>query len=318
MGEKRATEGATAGAPDAAIPTRDGGPAPTRPAGLRWRSVTVAGQPAAYGVAGDDGPTVVFLHGWGLAHRSYRAPLARLAATGARVIAPALPGFGGTPDLTRTQFSLSGYAAWVERFLEAIDIAGPVTVVGHSFGGGVAIRLAHDVAGRVDRLVLINSIGGSAWTGTRGMLRAITDRPLSDWGPHQPVHTWPVRQLTRVLPVVIEDAVPNLLRNPSALWRVAGLARAADLTAELTTLRQRRVPATVVWSHHDTLLPRACLLAIRAALGQPEIIDVPGNHNWLLNNPECFAELVSQIVGASPRQLRSGDPGPHLPEARPA
>ena len=96
--------------------------------------------------------------------------------------------------------------------------------MGHSFGGGVAIRLAHDYPERVRSLVLVNSIGGSAWK--RGKrLTSLAERPLWDWGLHLPVDMWPLRQATRVIPVVLEDAVPNLVRHPRSLWRVAQLAR---------------------------------------------------------------------------------------------
>jgi pimeloyl-ACP methyl ester carboxylesterase len=125
---------------------------------MTWRTMLVDGRPASYGVAGD-GPPVVFLHGWGLSHRTYRHGLERLVGRGVQVLAPALPGFGGTTPLPPEQFSLEGYADWVAAFLTELGVEGPVTLVGHSFGGGVALRTAHDHPGHVGQLVLVNSIG---------------------------------------------------------------------------------------------------------------------------------------------------------------
>ena len=48
-----------------------------------------------------------------------------------------------------------------------------------------------------------------------------------DWGLHFPSDVWPVRQATRVLPVLAEDLLPNLVRNPRAIVKVANLARRA-------------------------------------------------------------------------------------------
>src|SRR5437763_16507586 len=88
---------------------------------LIWKRTTVDGRTALYGVAGDGIP-VLFLHGWGLGQHAYKRALKRLVNMDCRVYAPALPGFGGTPDLPREQLSFEGYAAWVDHFLDALDV----------------------------------------------------------------------------------------------------------------------------------------------------------------------------------------------------
>jgi len=263
---------------------------------LRTRSVVVHGHPVSY-AHGGQGTPVLFLHGWGLGHRAYRAALARLARSGAEVWAPCLPGFGGTPDLTGAAFSLTGYGAWVWDFADAVGIEGPVTLVGHSFGGGVAITAAHANAERTARLVCVNSIGGSSWTESKGLMRAIAERPLWDWGLHLQADVLPWRQLTHVLPVVLEDAVPNLLRNPRAVWRVGQLARRGDLSAELAELRRRQVPVVILWGTKDEVLPHGCLVSLCEPLGQVDVVTVDGNHSWLISDPKAFTEVFTNIVG---------------------
>jgi pimeloyl-ACP methyl ester carboxylesterase len=263
---------------------------------LEWRTTSVQGRPAVYAVAGD-GPRLVFLHGWGLNHRTYRRALKGLVRKGMRVYAPALPGFGGTAALPRGEFSLAGYAQWVVAFLDAVGIDQAVTLVGHSFGGGVTIQTAHDAPARVSRLVLINSIGGSAWTSKRGVARSMRDRPLWDWGLHLPADTFSPRQFTRVLPVIAADALPNLARRPLSLWRVGQLARTADLTPELTELRRRKVPVVILWGRDDKVIPTACLDSLKVALGEPTVYTVDGSHSWLIAHPDRFAEVMTNIVG---------------------
>ena len=163
----------------------------------------------------------------------------RLVDAGMWVYAPALPGFGSA-DLPGDDRDLPGYARWVDEFMEAVGPDEPVTLVGHSFGGGVAIQTAYDWPDRVARLVIINSIGGSAWS-HGGVVRSIRERPLWDWGLHMQADVLPLRQITRVLPVIAADAVPNILRHPGAIVRVARLARLADLTGELEELKRRRL-----------------------------------------------------------------------------
>ena len=264
---------------------------------LTWTKVTAGGTTYLYGVAGEGSP-LLFLHGWGLGYRSYRRSLQHLATQGARVIAPALPGFGGNPGLPAEELSFAGYATWVERFLDAAGVDDPVAVVGHSFGGGVGIRFAHQYPDRVRSLVLVNSVGGSAWAHHGSVLRSLAERPIWDWGIHLPLDLLPVRQLTRVVPVILEDMVPNVLRDPMSLWRVATLARTADLTAELEGLRAAGLPIVVLWGRADRVLPRASMESLCAAAGinPDDVVTVPGKHTWILADPRAFGEVMTNVA----------------------
>jgi pimeloyl-ACP methyl ester carboxylesterase len=241
-----------------------------------------------------EGLPVVFLHGWALGRRSYRHAIRRLVDLGCRVYAPNLPGFGRTPELPARRFSFAGYADWVLDFLDALQIEEPVFLVGHSFGGGVAVKVAHRHPDRVRSLVLVNSVGGSAWSSASG-LRAMTERPLWDWGLHFPTDAWPLPQATRVLPVVLEEALPNLVRNPMAVWRVGQLARRADLTDELEELKARELPVLLLWGTRDGVIPRSAFDAMCTALGNEGQV-VEGSHSWLLADPDAFGEVITNHV----------------------
>jgi pimeloyl-ACP methyl ester carboxylesterase len=253
----------------------------------------VQDRPAAYSMAGEGMP-VVLLHGWALAQHTYRRVIEEIAERGCMVIAPSMPGFGGSGDLKGAAFSMSGYAKWVADLLDVLEIEEPAVLVGHSFGGGVAIKLAHDMPSRVRSLVLVNSIGGSAWRNGR-TLRSIGERPLWDWGLHFPSDVWPMRQATRVLPVIFEDLVPNLVRNPRAIVRVANLARRADLRVELERLRDRGLPITILWGTRDGIVPRESFEALCVASGVEGTV-VEGSHSWLLADPQHFGEVITNDV----------------------
>ena len=262
---------------------------------MQWKYTRVEGRTARYAVGGS-GPCVLFLHGWGLTARAYTRPLEQLIGMGIQVYAPALPGFGGTSRLPRRHRTIHGYGRWVGRFADAIGLRRPVTVVGHSFGGGVAITTVHRAPDLCERLVLVNSIGGSAWTDSRGVIRAMRERPLWDWGLHLPADLLPGKQLTRVLPVILRDSVPNVLRNPIAVWEVAHLARTANLASELADLAERRLPIFVVWGKRDTIITESTSISLRAALGDPHTTTVPGGHAWLIDHPRSFGELITNAI----------------------
>jgi pimeloyl-ACP methyl ester carboxylesterase len=262
---------------------------------LEWRQTDVWGRVASYGVGGS-GPSIVFLHGWGLSGHTYKAALKRLLARGFRVWAPALPGFNGSSALGPGVGDLAQYAAWVAEFLEVVGVAQPVVMMGHSFGGGVAIQTAHDWPERVGGLVLINSIGGSAWRRQGSLMKSMAQRPLWDWGLHFPSDVLPLRQLRRVLPVVLEAAVPNALRDPRAFWHAASIARYADLTDELQELKARRLPVVVLWGSRDEIVTRASFDALMECLGNPMSITVEGSHSWLLADPDTFGEVITNVL----------------------
>lgn len=86
------------------------------------------------------GEPVLLLHSTGSSGAQWRALMERLSPR-FRVIAPDLCGYGGTSLWTgRGAFCLAHEAAVVAAFLERLDE--PVHVVGHSYGGAVALRLA--------------------------------------------------------------------------------------------------------------------------------------------------------------------------------
>ncbi len=262
-----------------------------RPLDLEWRRTWIEDRPACYGVAGE-GPTIVFLHGWLVGYRSYREGISLLLQAGYRVFAPALPGFGGTADLRRRHFSLAGYADWLESFLRTVRFESPALLVGHSFGGGVAIKTAERHPELASGLLLVNAIGGGRW---RREGAHQDERPWWDWWVGMPGDLFPLDQSLRVLPRIAEEALPNLLRNPRAIMRVAQMIRRTDLIRELRILGDRNLPVEAVWSERDNLVPRESHDAMCETLGiEGQVLS--GSHSWLLAEPDLFARLVLDVL----------------------
>jgi pimeloyl-ACP methyl ester carboxylesterase len=276
---------------------------------LAWRTIRVDGRRVNYGVAGHGLP-VLFIHGWALGSHAYKRSLKRLVRLSCRVFAPALPEFGGSTGLPEDRSNLAGYAQWASAFLEAVGVDEPALVVGHSFGGAVAARLAHDFPDRVAHLVLINSVGGGAWTDDRTM----AERPLWDWAVTFSRDILTGSRVRDTFRAIVEDALPNFVHNPFGVWRVAGMARRVDVTKELAAIRAEGVPVTVVWSEDDLIVPTASFRAICRALGVDGHV-VPGRHSWLLADPGAFAGVMVRAVTAASaaRAARAGLEGRVVP-----
>lgn len=274
-------------------------PGPHRYPIVAWPGKVQHKQPGAARIA------VLFLHGWGVGPHSYNGPIDRLRRLGCDVYAPALPGFGGQAALPADDCSFSGYAAWVDDYLDAEGVSGPVVVVGHSFGGGVAVQFAHDHTDRVRAMVLCNGVGAFSLAalapvpGAQHAPEAVPDgtgeRPLWAWGRLLGADLLAVQTLTRVLPALLGDLVPNLVTNPLAMWRVGEFVRHADLVSETAAVAAAGVPFTMVWADRDRVVPRAGFSALCRAAGVEGTV-VPGTHSWLIADPDRFADIVLRAL----------------------
>lgn len=178
---------------------------------------------------------VVALHGWGRSGADFAPLLGDYSA-----LAVHLPGFGPAPA-PETAWSTADYAAWLS---EGLSTEHPVILVGHSFGGRVAIRVAEAFPQLVRGLVL---------TG-------VPLRPKSSSGKKSPLPFRLAKALRRwkLVPESLVDSLRD--RYGSADYRAATgvmrdvLVRAVneDYTDALEGLS---MPVHLVWGEGDVPAP---------------------------------------------------------------
>jgi 2-hydroxymuconate-semialdehyde hydrolase len=123
------------------------------------RTVDVDGVATHYHDHGT-GQAVVFIHGSGpgvSAWSNWRTVLPALSGR-FRVVAPDILGFGYTERPPGVTYGPQAWLAHLVGFLDALDLR-KVSVVGNSFGGALALQLAAFAPERIDRLVLMGSVG---------------------------------------------------------------------------------------------------------------------------------------------------------------
>jgi pimeloyl-ACP methyl ester carboxylesterase len=107
-----------------------------------------------------DGPVVILVHGSGpgvTAYANWRLVIPALAER-FRVIAPDMVGFGYTERPDDARYGVQTWADQVVGLMDSLDIA-QASIVGNSFGGAIALRIATQRPERVNRLVLMGSMG---------------------------------------------------------------------------------------------------------------------------------------------------------------
>lgn len=96
-------------------------------------------------------PRVLALHGWARSHTDFDAVLAGDGQVPLPALALDLPGFGASPS-PPADWGAEAYARAVGEVVG--EMASPIVVLGHSFGGRVALHLALQRPETVQALVL--------------------------------------------------------------------------------------------------------------------------------------------------------------------
>lgn len=261
-----------------------------------WNDVRVDGAVVRVMEAGDPlAAPLLFLHGWGLSPAVYADGLSRSTAAGVRVVAPCLPGTGGSDPLPLHRAGLADHARRIARLLEVLGEDGPVFVAAHSFGGGIALQLATDRPDLVRSLTLVNPVGGNALPTSPATWLRWASGAVAELAPGSS---------SRCAASVLRAFLPNLLRAPLALAVSARLALTASLAEQARALVLGGTPVLFVWADDDRLLAPGPLADVVAQL--PAQV-VHGRHGWLLTEPAAFAELlVNALVVHAMLERRPG------------
>lgn len=200
---------------------------------------------------GDGEPQVVALHGWSRNRSDWTTTL-----DGMDALALDLPGFGATPT-PPAGWSTSEYAGWLAQILEDLDR--PV-LVGHSFGGRVAIQLAASRPELVRGLVL---------TGVpffRGRTHA---RPPLGFRMARSAHANGLISDETMEKYRHKYGSPNYRATSGHMREVLVQAVNEEYAVQLDTIARSGLPVRLVWGEADEVSP--LWMAQRAA----QILDAP-------------------------------------------
>lgn len=279
--------------------------------------LTVHGHRRAYVKAGQ-GPALLLLHGLGCDHTTW-SPVIEQLARDHTVIAPDLLGHGASAK-PRADYSLGGYANGMRDLITLLGID-KVTVVGHSFGGGVAMQFAYQYPERTERIVLVAS--GGLGPEVTVALRAITtpgfDQAMSvltlPGMRHVAGSALRLLSASRLPGTRDLDEVANVydrLADPAARAATRHVVRAVlDWRGQVVTMADRAyltagMPMCVVWGEDDPVIPatHARHAAELAPEAQVELLADCG-HFPHKDHPERFVEILRGFVSGTEPQRHS-------------
>jgi 3-oxoadipate enol-lactonase len=235
---------------------------------------------------------VLFIHAFPLDARMWSSQVAALEGSWP-VIAPSLPGFGGTDDVGPTM----AMGAAVDRCLRAADELGleRMIVCGLSMGGYVAFELWRMARQRVAGLVLANTKSGADAREAAEGRRALADR-LEREGSGFLVTDPP--------PLLSPDASPELWATvretigdqpaTSIAAAARGMAQRKDSTPDLSAID---VPALVITAGGDTLIPPDVSSPMAEHIPDARLVTIAGaGHLSNLEAPEAFDQAVGAFL----------------------
>ncbi len=274
---------------------------------------TIHGHRRAFRVAGS-GPALLLIHGVGANSASWE-PVHAMLAQRFTVIAPDLLGHGES-DKPRADYSLAAFANGMRDLLAALGID-RVTVVGHSYGGGVAMQFAYQYPQLVERIVLV-STGGVAKDVSIGLRLAALPMASEALAMLRVPGALPTMRLfgravgsflgSTKFGRDVADAVDLLqdLKDPAALSAFARTLRSVvDRRGQFVTMLDRSylvqtVPVQVIWGEEDPVIPVEHARIAHAAMADSrlEIFEKSG-HLPFKDHPNRFVEVVERFIDST-------------------
>jgi len=249
------------------------------------------------------GPVVLLLHGWPTSSFLWRDVMKPIARAN-RVLAPDLPGFGGSSKPNDASYSFRFFEEAIDGFLAAVD-AERVSLAVHDLGGPIGVHWAIRNRERVDRLALLNTllyarpslavlafVAGIRLPGTRHLL---TSRRGLDFTMRLGMHrkerlTDEIREAVRE-PFTTGDARRALARTGHGL-SPKGFVEIQRALPELTW------PVRVVYGERDRILPDVArtMAKVKRDIPHAEVTALPDCGHFLQeDDPERVGELLAEF-----------------------
>jgi proline iminopeptidase len=257
-------------------------------------------------------PTVLLLHGGPGFDHAYFKPYLSALSDSAQLVYLDQRGQGRSDRPPLNSCTIEQMADDAAAFCQALHITRPA-ILGHSFGGFVALQLTVRHPELVGQLILVDTAASTDdMAGSMTMLeqrcgaaaRAVAERLFS--GDTSQATLIDFDRL--VMPAYVRDpanvglfaeAIGRTILNPDLMANYFGRNAAGyDLRPHLGTLR---VPTLVIVGDDDWLLPPSASRLIANSIPEAELVVVPNaGHMPFIEQPAVFSAAVQQFLAAAP------------------
>jgi len=275
---------------------------------MERRELTIHGKRLAYRLAGK-GPLVLLIHGMAGSATTWKQAMPALSEH-FTVLAPDLLGHGES-DKTKGDYSLGAMASTLRDLIVVLGYK-RATVVGQSYGGGIAMQFAYQYPERCERLVLVDA--GGLGAEVNPLLRMLT-LPGSE-AMLLVACAPPVRHVVEALGRVAfrkkirsSPAIPELWRSYTSLGDVETrraflrtLRAVIDPGGQSVSASDKLyltvgIPTLIIWGEDDRIIPVEHAYAAHTAIRGSwlEIIEGVGHYPHC-EAPDRFVEALTEFI----------------------
>ena len=236
-----------------------------------------------------EGEFMLMLHGWGSSASLFEG-LIGLCSKKYRVIAPDMPGFGGTEE-PKEPWDVEKYADFILEFLKPYAPKS-VILLGHSFGGRVILKLTErELPFEIKKMILIDSAGIKPKKSLKQKLSLACYKVGKAVLSLKPVKA------------AFPDALENLRRKRgSADYNSASPIMRQTLVKVVNEDLKRdlpnvKAPTLLIWGTADTATPLKDAELMEKLIPDAGLVKVEGaGHYSFLQAPEYVARVVASFL----------------------
>ena len=232
---------------------------------------------------------IIILHGWNLSSLHYLPLIRELNSRSHEVLCPDLPGFGINKILKKS-LTLTDYADFVEVYLKEKKIKQAV-IIGHSFGGRIALRLAATSPESIQKLIL-SGVPGFSPVAT---IKTEFYKFIAKSGKNLLKITGLSRyenyfrfNLYKSIPS--SDYTKTAQELKETFKKIINESLLADMT-------QIKIPVLLIWGREDRIVPVKIAEKMKNLISGSELDIVPdARHSLPYSHPREFADKIDNFI----------------------
>lgn len=242
----------------------------------------------AYSFTPGAGAPVVIMHGWGCSRQTVASIEAMVRSLGRPVLNVDFPGFGESPEPTEV-WGTDDYSRAIEGLLDELGIGADAILLGHSFGGRVAITISS--RRKVGKVVLVDAAGVKprrslkyyvkvySFKAKKNLLKLLCGKQRAE----------------KILDRMRAKAGSSDYRNSSPRMR-AIMSRVVN--EDLCHLMpQIKAPTLLIWGEADTATPLSDAKTMERLIPDAGLVSFAGaGHYSFLDRPGQFAAVLTSFL----------------------
>ena len=249
------------------------------------KEIELEGVRVAMEVTGSGRP-LILMHGWGCDHSTVRS-IAATAALTHTVYNIDFPGFGASEEPAEV-WGVERYTRLIEALVKSEKLESPV-LVGHSFGGRVAILFAS--RNKADKVILVDAAGIKPRRTLKYYLKVYSFKAGKKF--------WELilgkeKAQARIDRMRARRGSSDYAGASPMMRRILSKVVNEDLTDRLPLIS---APALLIWGENDTPTPLSDAKKMARLIPDSGLVSFPGcGHYSFLDNPGQFRAVLSSFL----------------------